>query len=271
MAYVVLDVDGTLVGSHDEVHPATVTAITEVKQLGIKVGYATGRMHAALAVIDADLQLPGPHVVHNGGLVRNDGATAASWPLHEDDVRRLEAIAADHDAYVELYLDEGFLVNRRDPRAKAHWDLLGSPPRGLADERDGRSVIKATFIAFDPGANAALISDIEAAGMAAGAAGSPLTPGWSYINATSGGVHKGAALGEAAALAGTDLAHTMAVGDGGNDLPMLAVAGTAVAMGQASAEVHAAAHLVTDDVDAGGLALALRSLVVHPTDQVAST
>ena len=53
----------------------------------------------------------------------------------------------------------------------------------------------------------------------------------------------------------------LVVGDSGNDVSMFAVAGTAVAMGQASAEIKAAAHLVTEPFDDDGCALALHALL----------
>jgi hydroxymethylpyrimidine pyrophosphatase-like HAD family hydrolase len=49
----------------------------------------------------------------------------------------------------------------------------------------------------------------------------------------------------------------VAVGDAANDLPLLAVAGTAIAMGQAAPEIIAASHLVAPGVDAYGAAVAL--------------
>jgi len=51
-----------------------------------------------------------------------------------------------------------------------------------------------------------------------------------------------------------------AIGDAGNDRSMLAVVGTAIAMGQAEPEIRAAAHLVTRSVDEDGVATALDAL-----------
>ena len=51
---------------------------------------------------------------------------------------------------------------------------------------------------------------------------------------------------------------TMAIGDGGNDVPMLRHAGIGVAMGNASEAVQATADYVTDTVDNDGLAKALQ-------------
>ena len=50
----------------------------------------------------------------------------------------------------------------------------------------------------------------------------------------------------------------MAFGDGDNDLSMFALAGTSVAMGNASPKVKEAAHYVTDSVEQDGICSALR-------------
>ena len=50
----------------------------------------------------------------------------------------------------------------------------------------------------------------------------------------------------------------MTFGDGGNDIPMLRIAGIGVAMGNASPDVQAAADYVTDHVDEDGILHALQ-------------
>ena len=57
---------------------------------------------------------------------------------------------------------------------------------------------------------------------------------------------------------GISLTECMAFGDGGNDIPILRRAGIGVAMGNAGANVKAAADYITDSIDAGGVANALR-------------
>lgn len=54
----------------------------------------------------------------------------------------------------------------------------------------------------------------------------------------------------------------MAIGDGSNDLAMLASAGTSVAMGNAMPGVQAVADYITSDNDHNGVALALEVLVL---------
>ena len=58
-----------------------------------------------------------------------------------------------------------------------------------------------------------------------------------------------------------DPAHTVAVGDGRNDIEMLSWAARGVAMGQSPQEVLAAASEVTGSVYEDGAAAVLRSLV----------
>ncbi|MGO3797605.1 MAG: HAD family hydrolase [Pauljensenia sp.] len=74
------------------------------------------------------------------------------------------------------------------------------------------------------------------------------------------GVDKGVGLLLATRLLGVDPADTVAIGDSENDLEMLEAAGTAVAMGNARESVKALADMVTGPVDEGGLAHAFQEL-----------
>ncbi len=260
-AYVVCDVDGTLVGPTVDASDEVVAAVRRAQAHGVRVGLATGRMRAALETLLAQLDATGPHVVHNGAEVRAEGATIAAWTLTDDQVDALLALArARDDTYLEIYTDERYHVSAWDQRARPHWELLGIEPSSVltgAADLDGDPVRKATFAAFDPAAVEELVTAIEAAGLLAGAAGSPRTPGLTYVNATHADADKGRALAVAATHLGVGLDATVAIGDAANDLSMLAVAGTAVAMGQAPEPVIAAAHLVVPDVDGHGVAVAL--------------
>ena len=56
----------------------------------------------------------------------------------------------------------------------------------------------------------------------------------------------------------------MALGDGGNDITMLQMAGLGVAMGNATDEVLAAADAVTADCDHDGVAEAIETYLGKP-------
>ena len=70
---------------------------------------------------------------------------------------------------------------------------------------------------------------------------------------------KGSGLRALCALLGIPVEQSMVVGDGGNDLDLMAAAGFAVAMGNAIDEVRALADAITDDCDHDGAALALET------------
>ena len=73
---------------------------------------------------------------------------------------------------------------------------------------------------------------------------------------------KAGGLMEACGILGVDPARTMALGDSGNDIPMLRCAGLGVAMGNAPPEVRAAAGEVTAPYDRDGAALAIEKWVL---------
>jgi Cof subfamily protein (haloacid dehalogenase superfamily) len=264
-ALVVCDVDGTLVGPSAEASAEVVAAVDRAQASGLRVGFATGRMRGAVDELQAQLHARGPHVLHNGAEVRADGRTVAAWTLAPAQVDALLAIAAGRDdCYLEVYPDDGFLVSRWDERARPHWSLLGREPLGVvrsAADLDGGEALKATFAVFDLDAVPSLEAAIGAAGLLAGAAGSPRTPELTYVNATHPDADKGRALVRAAEHLGLPMRDVVAVGDAANDLSMLAVAGTAIAMGQAAVQIHDAAHLVVPAVDAHGVAVALDACI----------
>jgi Cof subfamily protein (haloacid dehalogenase superfamily) len=262
--YVVCDVDGTLVGPLAQATDEVVGAVGRAQAAGLRVGLATGRMRGAVGPLLAQLGATGPHVFHNGAEVHDGVRTIATWTVAPAQVDTLLTLARDRDdAYVEIYTDDRYLASSWDERARAHWDILGRAPDGVlthAADLAGAEVLKATFAVFDPAAVDEVVAAIGATGLLAGPAGSPRTPHLHYVNATDPAADKGQALTAAAAHLGITLAETVAIGDAENDLPMLAVAGTAIVMGQADAEVRAAAHLVVPDVDAHGVAVALDAI-----------
>ncbi len=261
--YVVLDVDGTLVGPDGGVSDAVAAAAAEVRDAGIPVGFATGRLSNGVRPLQATLGLTGPHIVLNGSQVRHGGEPIATWPLEPEQLEALLDYTRRHDLYCELYLDEGFLVTRMDERFRPHWDEIIGQPDGVVGEEgaDLGRVVKATVVAFDEEERQRMTADLAALGLAVGAATSPITPDMTYLNITHPDADKGRGLAVAADHLGVSLEDVVAIGDSLNDRPMLEVAGTAIAMGDAPDEILAAAHLYAPDVLADGAAVALRAVL----------
>lgn len=261
-AYVLCDVDGTLVDASGSVHEVVRAAAARATAAGLAVGFATGRGAGGLRVLQRRLALPGPHVVANGGQVRFDGRVVAAWAL-DDSV--IGAVLDLTDVYAEFYTGDGYLVTGRAEAARPHWELLGQEPAGIVGEAPLGDVVKITVILFGNGEDRRLRAALHDLDAAVSDGTSPATPGLTYVNITHPDADKGAALRAAAQHLGVGPEATVAVGDEANDLPMLAVAGTAVAMGQADAELRAAAHFVAPGVEEQGLAAVFDAAVAWAT------
>lgn len=85
-------------------------------------------------------------------------------------------------------------------------------------------------------------------------------PGLFHAELTPAGIDKQVAVSRASSQMGYTAAEVAAVGDAGNDIALLRWAGLGVAMGNATAEAKAAADLVIDRVEEGGLAALLGQL-----------
>ncbi len=259
---VLLDVDGTLMGPEGVVSPAVVAAVQDLVSDGVHVGFATGRNVDGVRGAFEQLQIAGPHVVLNGAQVRQGGRSVRTWPLSDQQREDVLTLCAEGGFYAELYTDDGFLVTAMDQRYRPHWDeVIGQPIGAIADHPDlvGQT-IKATIVTLDPADTDRVIAAIRRLGMNAGAATSPVTPDFTYVNITNPDADKGTAVVAAAESLGLGADAVVAVGDGHNDLPMLAVVGTAIAMGDAPQDVKDRAHHVVPGVEEDGAAVALRAV-----------
>jgi hydroxymethylpyrimidine pyrophosphatase-like HAD family hydrolase len=100
-----------------------------------------------------------------------------------------------------------------------------------------------------------LVPELRAAGMTAIAT----RPDW--VDVTLGGVSKATAIERLRQELGIPIRHTLAIGDGENDLELLQWARCGVAMGHAPAHVRDAADEVTGSIEEMGAVRVLRLLV----------
>ena len=259
--YLVADVDGTLLAETHSPAARVLEAAAACAPAGLRLGVATGRMPAAVKELIGALGADGPHVVHNGAEVWADGQILAAWPLPPEAREVMRRLCAEHRLYAEFYVGDGYWVTDRREVAHRHWELLRQLPDGDAAELDlaNTQVLKATVILFQGDDPAPVLATLAEAGLSCGAAHAPALPEATFLNVTHPDADKGAALRVAARRIGVPMSAVAAVGDGLNDLSMLRVAGTAIAMGQAPPEVIAAAHLVVPELAEDGVAVALRA------------
>jgi len=258
---VCLDVDGTLVDHDGHMHPEVREAASAVVAAGHHVLIATGRsLGATLPVIELIGLESGYSVCSNGGVTLR--------------------LSAD--------LEEGFeVIDRRtfDPapalRALRHrlpnakYAVEDDQGRFLSTERfqdmsfgvvaEGvtfEEMMEATatrLVVFSTDASAEEFGEaVESIGLQ----GVTYSVGWSaWLDIAAAGVSKASGLEALRDRLGVHIDDTVAVGDGRNDIEMLAWAGRGVAMGQAPPEVVKVADEVTGTVEENGAAAVLRSLL----------
>ena len=258
---VLLDVDGTTLGTHARPTPALVEACRTVQDAGVWLSFATGRPPAGLDVLRAAVGTSGPYVVHNGALVLLDQAPPRVWPLPVDALRTVERWCLDRGVYAEVAVGSALYVTDYCEAARPGWDEVTGDPDGLVTDVDlaATEACKITAYLFEPALEPELAALLATLDVHVDPSSAPIFPGTPILNVTARGVNKGSGVAWAARRRGLAPADLLVMGDSGNDLSMFEIAGTAVAMGQAPDHVKARAHFVTDSFDDDGCAAALRS------------
>lgn len=259
---VVCDVDGTLIGPGHHVGEGVAEAVLHLQALGIHVGVSTGRPWAGLGLVVEPLGLAGHHVLHNGAEVRDGtGRIVHTEAIAPDAVERLVATTVAHGWYTEVYAGDGWWVSDEREVSHIHAAMLGADPSGLIDQLDlGDADVPRVMLTSSRAEVPALLSTARDQGLSASTALAPATPDLVFVSVTRRGTDKGSGVRHAAAAAELELDRIAAIGDAANDMPMLGLVGTGIAMGQAEADVRAGAHLVAPDVADRGAASALAAL-----------
>lgn len=244
---VALDIDGTLV-DHEGVLPKMVRrSVRRVVDAGVPVVLTTGRSWHATRPVFEQLGLPA------GPAVSSNGAVTVSFPPFEvqqlvtfNPAEVIEKVLREHPtaALAAEVIGQGYRVTKRFPDGDLHGHIEEVSVEDLAGSDVTRIVVR------DPNA-----SDIEFIQLAErlGLHGVSYFVGWSaWLDIAPEGVNKATALADVVATLGFDAADVLAIGDGRNDIEMLTWAGRGVAIGDACAEVQAAADHVTGGFVEGG-------------------
>lgn len=259
---VALDVDGTIVHEDDSLAPRVADAVRAVEAAGHDVVIATGRSQPGTeSIVDRVGIEPRFLVCANGALILQ--ATDRGFePLH---VETFDATAVLERIRLGLpdatYMVEDAAGQRRFTHGMDDWNLehaLEVPFDRLAEQEVMRVVVRSPDHSADD-----FLEVVEQLGLHKVTYAIGFS---SWLDIAPEGVHKATGLALVAAELGADRQRIVAVGDGRNDIDMLewvaAGGGTAVAMGQAPAEVLAAATETTAPVDDDGLADVLERLLV---------
>ncbi|MFL5336190.1 MAG: Cof-type HAD-IIB family hydrolase [Geminicoccaceae bacterium] len=258
----VSDVDGTLVTSDKRLTPATIAAAAALREAGIGLALVSSRPPRGIAGLAAQL---GPGIAiagFNGGAILDADGRTLSERLVPEDAARIALAAFDRlgiDAWV--FADgEWLLRNPEGDYVPLERRTVGFGPTVVEDlapylGRAGKLVGASRDHTLLAECEAALQRELGARARAHRSQAY-------YLDVTHPEADKGHALLALAGMLGVDIPEVACIGDMSNDLPMFAVAGLAIAMGNAPAAVQARAATVTLSNDADGFAAAVRDILL---------
>jgi len=264
----VVDIDGTLLDKDGNISSENEKALARVRATGLRFSLCTGRSILASRSVIERLAVDGFHIFFDGAFVSSPDASREVYarPLPRSAVRQIVEYADEHSLNLEISAVDKFYAARESWGTEIRRQFFGIEPviTDLSTLWDKERVIKANLLTTNTQEVAkaeALMRHFKGA-LVFSHGGTPAYPGVDFLNILAAGVSKGKALEALVNHLGISLAEVIAIGDGSNDIPLLATAGLAIAMDNASPEVKAVADHVTEDVDHSGLAKAIERFLL---------
>ncbi len=247
------DIDGTLVSFDTHRIPASaIEALKAAKARGVKIFISTGRAYPLINNIDAIKPLIDGYITTNGAHSFMLDGFEQSTPIDSTDA----AIIADYlrttgTACMVVGRNDIVFHNLNDKLERQFGEMLDLHFQWSdmpLDEVVRQGVLQFTPI-IDETEEMRLVTHLQHC----------VSSRWCpyFADITARGVNKGNGLLAICNHTGIDRSETMAFGDGGNDLPIIEIAGIGVAMGNANESIKPHADYITTPVDDDGIARAL--------------
>lgn len=225
------DLDGTLLDHAHQVNDITAATLQALQQRGIKLVIATGRHFLDVAGIRATLGIDAHLITSNGARVHApDDTLIHRRDLDPEIVHTLTEETFTAGTLLNFYLDEEWLIDQPSDRLLSMHKDSGFSYR-IADLRrhDGHGVAKVLYVA----AHQHLLGVEEKLHARFGDTVTITFSAQNCLEVMAQGVSKGSALQMILDRLGIDAAHSLAFGDGQNDIELLQAVGHPRIMGNA--------------------------------------
>ncbi len=273
---IISDLDGTLLDERLQVDPADTAAVARAREAGIQVGVATGRMYRSGLPHALALGVDLPLICYQGALIKelasgtSEEEMASAPVLSRDEISgelglEVLEICRQRSYALNVYQDDHLYVDEINDDVRFYTGIAQVEAEVATDpsleERVRRGSTKLTIVAEDPGRFASALGELK---RLIGARAEVTRSLIGFCEVTAPGVNKGHALRWLCRHLGVDPQDVVTLGDAPNDLPLLAVAGTKVAVETAAPEVRAAADWLVPGPGQNGLEELVRRVLLIP-------
>lgn len=266
MKLLALDIDGTLITKEHVLTEGVRSALLRAQRdYDTRIILASGRPTPALGALAEALQIAdygGYLMPFNGGKILEAGSKRllSAQLLDTDLIPQLYRLVQEHGANILTYTEEHILTEREDdPYAEKEVVITGMPLKRVPSFVEAATESLPKCLAVGP---LEKLIPLEAAvkeqlGTRVGAFRSSDY----FLELVPLGVNKGSALARLLDVLGMTPQDLIAIGDNYNDLEMIELAGTGVAMGNAPEDIQRRADFVTRSNAEDGVAYALEQLL----------
>lgn len=270
----VLDIDGTLLNEDREITKRTLAALLKVQQMGVRVVLASGRpTHGVLPIAEQlELEKNGGFIMsYNGGQIFNMQTGELLFEKRIDPVMMpyLEKKAKKNDFAIFTYHKDSIVTNKpENEHIKAEAELNNMKIVGVENFSGAVdfSPCKCMLVSDDKEKMTGLENHWKR--RLAGTLDVFFSEKY-FLEVVPQFINKGNTLGVLMDRLKVEKEEVMAIGDGVCDIPMLQLAGTGIAMGNAPDVVKHCTDLVTLSYDEEGVAVAIEKGIIaeiRPTD-----
>ncbi|MGL4336680.1 MAG: Cof-type HAD-IIB family hydrolase [Turicibacter sp.] len=263
---IVLDLDGTLMSSKNEILPETKQALFKAQESGIMIVLASGRPTYGMVKAAKELRLdeyPGYILSYNGGRII---AVQTNEMIYDDSLtpeicHELYDLSREMNVNIMAYEDEAIVTMDDDEYIQKEALINAMPINRVADFKQAVTFNSVKCLCTgEPGHLAQVELQMkERLGDRISICRSlPF-----FLEFMPQNINKAYSLQKLLDHVGLDKSQLIACGDGYNDLPMIEFAGLGVAMDNAVDEVKAKANYVTASNDENGIGLVIEKFIFN--------
>ncbi len=249
----ITDIDGTIVNTKNEISELMQNTIQKVKESGVKIVLASGRMYDGIKPIADMLGLDTPIVCYQGAMVKQNDKVLWQSSVKNEIAREIIQYLRDKKIHTNLYNNDILLVENDDKRLMkeyTHGRFVEYEVVKSFDDVELKNISKLLAIIEDEDLLYSIQNDLREKYK------NELTVVRShqkYLEITDKNASKGCALRFLMEHFDIKKDEILASGDNDNDIDMLEVVDHSIAMGNATKDMKKCAFEVCAHVDDDGL------------------